>query len=65
MTSKDLRRVVLAMDSKRKDDLLVSLVDAVFDDFFDYSIDYAENLSEIIENITGLENLSEYLPELR
>ena len=65
MTSKDLWRVVLAMDSKRKDDLLVSLVDAVFDDFFDYSIDYAENLSEIIENITGLENLSEYLPELR
>ena len=48
---------VLAMDAKRKDDLLTQLVMSIFDDFFDDDIDRVEDMLEMIENISGIENL--------
>jgi hypothetical protein len=64
MNVKELKKVVLAMDSKRKDDLLVSLVEALFDSDIEYAIDYAENMVEIVENITGAEYLTDLLPPM-
>jgi hypothetical protein len=64
MDIKELKKVVLAMDSKRRDDLLVTLVEGVFDDFYEYPIDYATALAESIENITGVDDLVSELPEM-
>jgi hypothetical protein len=57
----EVKEIILAMDSKRKDDLLTQLVMSVFDDFFKDDCDRVEDMLEVIENISGIENLCLFL----
>jgi hypothetical protein len=57
----EVKEIILAMDSKRKDDLLTQLVMSVFDDFFEDDCDRVEDMLEVIENISGIENLCLFL----
>jgi hypothetical protein len=53
----EVKKIILAMDRKRKDDLLTQLVMSIFDDFFEDDCDRVEDMLEIVENISGIENL--------
>ena len=59
----DLIKVVNALNSKRKSDLCYGLVDAIFESCYDYDLDQMDNVIEVIENITGLEDLNVLLYE--
>jgi hypothetical protein len=57
----DVKKVVMAMDDLRKNDLLCQLIEVVFDDFFGDDADRVDAMVEQIENISGIENLCLFL----
>lgn len=57
VTLLDVRRVIGKMDNKRRQDMLDSIICEMFDDFYDDNDHRMESLIEIIENISGLDNL--------
>ena len=59
----DLIKVVNKLDSQRKSDLCYGLIDALFDTAWDYDLDQMDSVLEVIENITGLDNLNVILYE--
>jgi hypothetical protein len=63
MNKRDLASALVALDIKRKDDLICSLVDAIFDMEYDYDFDQMDNIIEVIENISGIDNLQVLMHE--
>jgi hypothetical protein len=61
---KELKKVVLDMDRESQVFLACSLVEGIFDEDFEYTIDYVENLVNIVESITGVDNLVNELPPM-
>jgi len=50
-----LIKEVMAMDTRRKDDLLTQLVMIIFDNFYEDDLDRVEEMMDQIENIAGVE----------
>lgn len=61
LTLVDVTRAIKKLDDKRKNDLLHSLVSEMFDDFFRDGDAKIESMIEVIENITGLDNVESLL----
>lgn len=63
MTKSDLIKVVNKLSPKMKSELCYGLVDALFESYYDYDFDQMDNVIEVIENVTDLENLQVILHE--
>ena len=50
-----LIKEVMAVDTRRKDDLLTQLVMIIFDNFYEDDLDRVEEMMDQIENIAGVE----------
>jgi hypothetical protein len=63
MKKSDLIKVVNKLSPKMKSELCYGLVDALFESYYDYDFDQMDNVIEVIENVTDLENLQVILHE--
>lgn len=58
MEMSELKKVIKDMDAKRKEDLLMAVIAETFDTFYTHEVDRQDAIIDIIENVTGLDNLN-------